>query len=49
MRIGALRNSNITCSNFKHFMWTSDSAKTLGFQFTNDGNLCHTLLPFYPN
>ena len=27
MRIGALRNSNTTCPNFKHFKWTSNSAK----------------------
>jgi len=49
MRMGALRTSNTTCPNFKHFKWTSNSAKTLGFQFPNDGNFCHTqnLLPKY--
>ena len=39
MRVGALKNTHIIFNKYKHFTWTSEEAKTLGFYFTNDENL----------
>ena len=39
MRVGSLKNTQIIFDKYKHFTWTSEEAKTLGFHFTNDENL----------
>jgi len=39
MRVGSLKNTQIIFNKYKHFTWTSEEAKTLGFYFTNDENL----------
>ena len=39
MRVGALKNTQIIFNKYKHFTWTSEESKTLGFYFTNDENL----------
>ncbi len=47
MRVGALKNNNIIFRPDKNFIWTSESAKTLGITFTNDNITNHeyNLLP----